>query len=247
MFRQQSSNPIFRGRELVLNYTSGSPCDSPLTKNSGRSLIGDDDEEHDDEKDHDRNDSERPTRRKSTIITFQCEREPLAPKAHLSFIGASEDECTYIFKARSMAACGGVNETAQSLGPGGVFGVMYASYNSLTIQLVLELLIIFHRFLIAAAVYLFGGIAYQRTVMHQRGWRQLPNYSTWAGIGNFLYVSIVFLSDSSKSPIFTSSLHFTTERKFLPNPPLPGYPQYPDFLLRPLPTPPQRLQPTSHH
>ena len=24
-----------------------------------------------------------------------------------------------------MAACGGVNETAQTLGPGGVFGVMY--------------------------------------------------------------------------------------------------------------------------
>ena len=43
--------------------------------------------------------------------------------------------------------------------------------------------------MIAAAVYLLGGIAYQRTVMHQRGWKQLPNYSTWAGIGNFLYVS----------------------------------------------------------
>ena len=25
-----------------------------------------------------------------------------------------------------MAACGGVNETEQTLGPGGVFGVMYA-------------------------------------------------------------------------------------------------------------------------
>lgn len=42
--------------------------------------------------------------------------------------------------------------------------------------------------LIAAAVYLLGGIAYQRTVMHQRGWRQLPNYAIWAGIGSFCYV-----------------------------------------------------------
>lgn len=42
--------------------------------------------------------------------------------------------------------------------------------------------------LITAAVYLIGGIAYQRTVMHQRGWRQIPNYAMWAGIGNFLYV-----------------------------------------------------------
>lgn len=44
------------------------------------------------------------------------------------------------------------------------------------------------RALITAAVYLIGGIAYQRTVMHQRGWRQIPNYAMWAGIGNFLYV-----------------------------------------------------------
>lgn len=47
----------------------------------------------------------------------------------------------------------------------------------------------FYSAMIAAAVYFLGGIAYQRTVMHQRGWKQLPNYSTWAGIGNFLYVS----------------------------------------------------------
>lgn len=44
------------------------------------------------------------------------------------------------------------------------------------------------RALITAAVYLIGGIAYQRTVMHQRGWRQIPNYAMWAGVGNFLYV-----------------------------------------------------------
>lgn len=67
-----------------------------------------------------------------------------------------------------MAACGGVSEAQQSLGPGGVFGVIA---------------------LIAAAVYVLGGIAYQRTVMHQRGWRQLPNYNLWAGIFGFINVS----------------------------------------------------------
>ena len=67
-----------------------------------------------------------------------------------------------------MAACGGVSEAQQTLGPGGVFGVIA---------------------LIAAAVYLLGGIAYQRTVMHQRGWRQLPNYTLWAGIFAFVSVS----------------------------------------------------------
>ena len=66
-----------------------------------------------------------------------------------------------------MAACGGVIAAQQSLGPGGVFGVIA---------------------LIAMAVYLLGGIAYQRTVMHQRGWRQLPNYTLWAGIFGVLNV-----------------------------------------------------------
>jgi cation-dependent mannose-6-phosphate receptor len=102
----------------------------------------------------------------------------------VSFVGASQDECTYFFEARSMAACGGVNETEQTLGPGGIFGVMYAQASSDWGSSLTN----FRSAMIAAAVYLLGGIAYQRTVMHQRGWKQLPNYSTWAGIGNFLNV-----------------------------------------------------------
>jgi cation-dependent mannose-6-phosphate receptor len=43
--------------------------------------------------------------------------------------------------------------------------------------------------MIAVLVYLVGGCVYQRTVMHQRGWRQLPNYQMWAGVGGFLRVS----------------------------------------------------------
>jgi len=84
----------------------------------------------------------------------------------LSFV-ASPDSCTYIFEARSSAACGGVETAKQQLGPGGVFGVIV---------------------LIAVIVYVVGGCVYQRTVMHQRGWRQLPNYSLWAGIASFFSV-----------------------------------------------------------
>lgn len=47
--------------------------------------------------------------------------------------------------------------------------------------------------LIAVAVYLIGGCAYQRTVMHQRGWRQCPNFSLWAGVFDFVKVSILAL------------------------------------------------------
>ena len=40
--------------------------------------------------------------------------------------------------------------------------------------------------LVALSVYVVGGIVYQRTVMHQRGWRQLPNYALWSGITSFV-------------------------------------------------------------
>lgn len=47
--------------------------------------------------------------------------------------------------------------------------------------------------LIAVAAYLLGGCAYQRTVMHQRGWRQCPNFSLWAGMFDFVKVSLLSL------------------------------------------------------
>lgn len=122
-YSQESSEPVFRGRKLVLNYTSGSPCSSARTR-TPRSLIGDGEDERDGNN-ADQGEHKDDERRKSSIISFQCERDALAPKAQVSFVGASQDECTYFFEARSMAACGGVNETAQTLGPGGVFGVMY--------------------------------------------------------------------------------------------------------------------------
>ena len=160
---------------MVLNYTDGSPCEETSGRLRSRKLNGDDDDDDGDDDDHHRSDrkkhkspSTETGKRKSTLISFICERDSLAPKAHLSFLGTF-DECTYMFEARSMAACGGIVDPQQSLGPGGVFGVIA---------------------LIAAAVYLLGGIAYQRTVMHQRGWRQLPNYSLWAGIFSFINVSI---------------------------------------------------------
>ena len=172
--RQASTEPFFRGRKLVLNYTDGSPCEPDSDRLLPRKLKvphDDDDEEDDrddDRKSHKGSKSNKPVRRKSTLISFTCDRDSLAPKVHLSFIGSDPDECTFFFEARSMAACGGVSEAQQTLGPGGVFGVIA---------------------LIAAAVYLLGGIAYQRTVMHQRGWRQLPNYTLWAGIFAFVSVS----------------------------------------------------------
>ena len=165
-----------------MNYTDGSPCDEGLKRNSARKLNDhknktggskddkDDDDDDDDDGGHDKpahtpsHTSPSAIRRKSTMISFLCDRDSLTP-AHVSFIGASPDECTYFFETRSAAACGGAIAPTQTVNAGGVFAVIS---------------------IIAIAVYLLGGIAYQRTVMHQRGWKQLPNYALWARIFSFV-------------------------------------------------------------
>ncbi|KAJ5130900.1 uncharacterized protein N7515_006939 [Penicillium bovifimosum] len=151
---QQASDPFFRGRKLILNYTNGSPCEDDL--NMASSNVS--------------------TRNKSTIMSFLCDRDAAPNLATPSFVG-SMDSCTYFFEIRSSAACGGiaVDPNAGGLGPGGVFGVIM---------------------LVAVAVYLIGGCAYQRTVMHQRGWRQCPNFSLWAGVFDFVKDMAVIIFSS---------------------------------------------------
>ncbi|KAI9695512.1 MAG: Cation-independent mannose-6-phosphate receptor CI-MPR [Candelina mexicana] len=183
----ESSEPIFRGRKLVLNYTDGSPC-GPKAKRlldsreelASRKMKGHDgkkdkDEEDDDDDDDGKTPNKGIKRRKSTLISLLCDRDPLSPKASVAFVGASPDECTYFFEARSQAACGGAADTQQSVGPGGVFGLIV---------------------MIALLVYVVGGCVYQRTVMQQRGWRQLPNYGLWAGIGSFVRDIFIILTSS---------------------------------------------------
>ena len=184
----ESYEPVFRGRKLVLNYTGGSLCPSSSSHRraphaavdlSARKIIEDDDEkdkdkdkdkDEDKDKDKDKDDEEKKpskddSRRKTAIISLLCESDPLA-KTAFSFV-AAVDDCVYFFEGRSAAACGGVHIEEQALGPGGVFGVIM---------------------LIAVLVYFVGGYVYQRTVMHQRGWRQLPNYAMWAGMWRFIAV-----------------------------------------------------------
>ena len=179
----ENSEPIFRGRKLILNYTGGSLCPSSSSKRSPvslpREIIGDDDDDDDDDDDKKHKDkdsdsdrkkkpsSDKSERRKTTVISLLCESDPLA-KSSISFV-AAVDDCTYFFEGRSHFACGSVHAETQTLSPGGVFGVIA---------------------LIAVLVYFVGGCVYQRTVMHQRGWRQLPNYAMWAGIWRFFSVCL---------------------------------------------------------
>ncbi|KAI4236125.1 MAG: hypothetical protein L6R40_006250 [Gallowayella cf. fulva] len=196
---QTSTELVFRGRELSLNYTNGSPCDSPSThdrrklkhnddeddddededkKKDDKKKGGHDDDDDDDKKSHKDKSSKHDddnVRRKSTLISLACDPNLPLGKAHVSFVGTSPDQCTYFFRAKTMAACGGVKEPPTGLGAGGVFFVI---------------------FLIFLAVYLLGGIAYQRTVQHQRGWRQLPNYNVWASIFSIVKDVIIILTSS---------------------------------------------------
>jgi cation-dependent mannose-6-phosphate receptor len=180
---QQSAEPIFRGKKLVLNYTSGSLCpeldEDGTPKFAAKKILDDDDDDDEDENPPSKKPSKgktpssKPsasTRRKSTLLSFQCDRDPLLTEhPQISFVG-SPDHCTYFFEVRSRYACGGVISSGESgsLGPGGVFAVIMA---------------------ITILVYLIGGCVYQRSVMHQRGWRQCPNYGVWAGFFGFIGVS----------------------------------------------------------
>jgi cation-dependent mannose-6-phosphate receptor len=172
-----------RGRKLVLQYTNGSPCGSSSksnksarspSSNSANYSYGNKEstlttqphqvETLKDEKE------EKSTRRKSATISFLCDRDPTGSQASVSFVAVDEDECSYFFEARSIHACAQAEpHKPGSVGPGSVFGIILV---------------------IAILVYALGGVFYNRTVTNARGWRQLPNYSLWAGIWNFFSVRV---------------------------------------------------------
>ncbi|KAK0630875.1 mannose-6-phosphate receptor binding domain-containing protein [Bombardia bombarda] len=205
---QESGTLTPRGRKLVLRYAGGSPCGTSDSKNADKragssvhegatyrdydeddeydrqhnTKFKDDDKEKDKEKgkdsDKDKNkgkDKDSAARRKSTVISFLCDRDADTPTT-ASFVGTDPDECAYFFEVRSQHACAGAEpHTPGSVGPGSVFAII---------------------FFIAVLVYIFGGIFYQRTVMHARGWRQLPNYSMWAGMWSFIKDFFIILTSS---------------------------------------------------
>ncbi|KAH8898135.1 mannose 6-phosphate receptor domain-containing protein [Thozetella sp. PMI_491] len=192
----QSSKLVSRGRKLVLQYTGGSPCatdksdkrdavhdgarynkyydeDSEETSPKGKVANKETTKTKDTDKEKDKGDT---TRRKSATISFLCDRDPLNTHAAASFVGVDPDECAYFFEVRSQHACAGAEpHKPGSVGPGSVFAII---------------------FFIAVLVYLVGGVFYQRTVGHARGWRQLPNYSLWSSIWNFFNDMLTILLSS---------------------------------------------------
>ena len=144
-----------------MQYTNGSPCGGS-TKRSLKRWDDDDDEDKDDDN------RSSGTRRKSAIISFHCDKDPLSTTTSATFVGVDPDECAYTFEVLSKDACTTAEPAKQGVGPAAVFAIIGG---------------------IAILVYFLGGVFYQRNVAHARGWRQLPNYSMWAGIGSFIKVS----------------------------------------------------------
>ncbi|KAI5917405.1 mannose-6-phosphate receptor binding domain-containing protein [Camillea tinctor] len=198
----QSGSLVTRGKELVLQYTGGSPCGKDKSSDynlSDRSTVHDgaawrgSDERDDDEDAAEaaRSDggkidvtkvADEPKRRKSATIFFSCDRDPVASTAQVSFIATDPEECSYVFKVKSQHACAGAEPHAPgSVGPGSVFAIILG---------------------IAILVYLLGGIFYQRTVANARGWKQLPNYSLWASVWSFICVSITCGEETKKKREF---------------------------------------------
>ncbi|WQF76779.1 Putative mannose-6-phosphate receptor binding domain superfamily, MRH domain-containing protein [Colletotrichum destructivum] len=180
-----------RGRILVLQYKNGSPCDKSKSKSkrskahdgASYNKYSDDDEttasssfgKSEKKVSAEKDDSDSTPRRKSATISFHCDTEQVGGAAHISFVGSDPDDCAYFFEARSQHACPRAEpHQPGSVGPGSVFAII---------------------FVIAVLVYFGGGVFYQRTVAHARGWRQLPNYSLWAGIWSF--VSDIFVIATS--------------------------------------------------
>ena len=161
---------------MVLQYTNGSPCGGS-EKRSPKRWDDDDDEDDDDDKEKGSTGS----RRKSASISFHCDKDPLATTASATFVSVDPDECAYNFEVLSKDACTQAQPAKQGAGPAAVFAIIGA---------------------IAILVYFLGGVFYQRNVAHARGWRQLPNYSMWAGIGSFIKVSGNNCLQRSKHTVF---------------------------------------------
>ncbi|KAI0480064.1 mannose-6-phosphate receptor binding domain-containing protein [Xylariaceae sp. FL0804] len=194
-----SGHLVARGKELVLQYTGGSPCEKGRSSWDG---LGERNAVHegaayayrDYESDKDRTPatttrdvearaSDDSVRRKSATIFFSCDRDPAASAAQVSFIATDPEECVYMFKVRSRHACASVEpHKSGSVGPGSVFAIILV---------------------IAVLVYLLGGIFYQRTVANARGWKQLPNYTLWASVWSFICDFFV-IATSSCARLFPS-------------------------------------------
>lgn len=91
-----STQPYFRGRHLLLEYSDGSPCKGPGSGSEESEFLA------------------------SSLFSFKCDREVKNPKgATISYIGSS-NSCSFFFDVRTIHACPKLNKQ-QSVSPVTIF------------------------------------------------------------------------------------------------------------------------------
>ncbi|KAG0222283.1 Cation-independent mannose-6-phosphate receptor CI-MPR [Actinomortierella wolfii] len=125
-----------------------------------------------------------PNYRKSTLIRFTCDTN-VEGKGKPVLL-AETNACTFWFEWRTPVACP-TDRTAR--GGGGGTSVFWT------------LLGVF------AAVYIIGGVAYNRIVHNARGLKQIPNYKLWAEGIDFIKDMAIILFSKCYKPRRSQSYH----------------------------------------
>ncbi|ORY83866.1 mannose-6-phosphate receptor binding domain-containing protein, partial [Protomyces lactucae-debilis] len=98
--------------------------------------------------------------KRSTLIVFTCDAA-MVGTASVSYLGEVND-CGFVFEYRTFRACATTPDVSSALSPGVVFAIILG---------------------VALLVYMVGGCMYNRTVLHQAGWRQVPHADLWQSMG----------------------------------------------------------------
>ncbi|KAG0303537.1 Cation-independent mannose-6-phosphate receptor CI-MPR, partial [Dissophora globulifera] len=120
--------------------------------------------------------------KKSTLIRFMCDNS-VSGQGN-PYLLSSNNDCNYWFEWRTPAAC--PVDRPSGGGAGGVFGSIIG---------------------VAFFVYLFGGIAYNRIVHHERGLKQIPNYNWWAEAFDFIKDMAIILFAKCYRPKRSQTYH----------------------------------------
>ncbi|KAI1173731.1 mannose-6-phosphate receptor binding domain-containing protein [Nemania sp. FL0916] len=210
----QDAKPKTRGKELVLQYTGGSPCGKKRSKSWNLSKRGAvhagaayRDYENEEEEEEEEEGKQSPTTATATTSGGQSswrdddddEEEEVRRKSTTIFFSCDRDtiggNAQVSFIAVDPDECNYVFKVksahacaaAEPHKPGSVGpGSVFA------IILV-----------VAVLVYVLGGVFYNRTVGNSRGWRQLPNYTMWASVWSYI-CDIFVIATSSCARLFPS-------------------------------------------
>ncbi|KAI0539023.1 mannose-6-phosphate receptor binding domain-containing protein [Xylaria digitata] len=218
----QSANPVTRGKELVLQYTGGSPCGTKKSRSlslSDRSTVhagaayrdyeNEEDEpssstpegsDEGDSKDKDDNDDgDNDNDNDNNNDKDKNDEDEVRRKSTTIFFSCDRDtiggNAQVSFVAVDPDECNYVFKVKSAHACATAEPHKPGSVGPGSVFAIILVVAVF--------VYLLGGVFYNRTVGNARGWRQLPNYSMWASVWSFI-CDIFVIATSSCARLFPS-------------------------------------------